>query len=317
MIKNIFTIFINSLLITLFIFIFIYSNDVKEIILFGINIWINNLIPSILPFLLITKLLINYNIIEYLNIIFGKFITKFFKVSNNSTFIIIMSLFTGFPTGSIYIKEFLNKNLISLEEANYLITFTSFSNPLFVISGIGESLLGNKSIGILIYTIHLISGLLISFVYRKNSFNNNAYHNTSIQNNNSFISSLNIAIKESFNILINMLGIILFFLLIISLIRNIIPNLFIKNILTGLLEITSGINFLSKSNIPLNLKASIIGFFISFNGISIHFQIKSIISNTQIKYSKYLSARILQSILCFILIYLICNVYFIYNNNWS
>lgn len=303
MTKKIIDFFINSLLITIFIFVFIYSKDIKETIIYGINIWLYNLIPSILPFLLISKLMIYNNFFYKINNIFGKYLEHIFNISNNSTFVIILSTITGFPTGSIYIKDLLDKNQISVEEANKLITFTSFSNPLFIISFIGEILLKSKRIGIFIYLIHLLTGLSIGLLNKNKTFDYKSINKDT--NKLSFINRLTKSINESFNILANMLGIILFFLIIISIINIIMPHNSIMQFINCFLEITTGVINISQYNLSMRLKASLIGAIISFNGLSIHFQIKSIIDNTQIKYCNYLYARILHSLLCFIIIYLL------------
>ena len=306
--KRIIDFCLNSLLIIIFIYIFLYSNTVKITIIYGINIWINNLIPTLFPFLLISKLLIYYNIIEHLNKIFGYFIEKIYKVSKNSSFIVIISMFTGFPTGSIYIKEMLENNYITIEEANKLITFTSFANPLFVISVIGETLLNNKEIGIFIFIIHLITGLSVGLLFKCDKKSINIVNNNSLKD--SFITILMKSINTSFITLVNMLGIIIFFLIIISLINTIIPNNIFTIILNGIIEITSGITYLTKSKLNLKLVSSLIGAFISFNGISVHFQIKSIIDNTHIKYVYFLFARILHSLLCFVFIFILFDLLF-------
>ena len=281
---------INTLLIIIFVFIFIYSKIVKQTIIYGINIWVKTLFPSIFPFLLVTKLLIYKN----------------FHNKLNKKIVIVLSLLTGFPTGAIYVKELLERNSISLEEANKLIMYTSFSNPIFVISVIGETLLNNKKLGIFIYLVHVLSGLLIGLILRSKS----KYiptKNINNKQNNILIKSIN----ESFETLINILGIVIFFLIIISIINTIIPNNSISIFIKALLELTTGVISICKLKITLRLKISIIGFILSFNGISVHYQIKSIIDDTKIKYCNYLYARIVHSILCFIITYLLFNL--IYN----
>ena len=56
MTKKIIDLLINSLIVIIFVFIFIYSNIVKRTIIYGINIWLNNLLPSMFPFLLVSEL---------------------------------------------------------------------------------------------------------------------------------------------------------------------------------------------------------------------------------------------------------------------
>ena len=303
MTKKLISFLLNSMLIIIFFYIFIYSKIVKETIIFGINLWLHTLIPSIFPFLLISKLLVKYNILNIINNLFGSYIEKLFKISKNSTYVVLLSIISGFPSGSIYIKDLLEKKQISVKEANKLITFTSFSSPLFVISFIGETLLNNRNIGINIYLIHLITGLLVGFLF-KSDINRNI-NNKPINNEESFIKNLIDSLNESFSILINMLGIILFFLIILSLLNTFLPNNIITLLLKGLIEITTGVIYISKSSLSIKLKSSLIGLIISFNGLSIHFQVKNIINNSNINYKNYLIARIIHAVLCFIVVYAI------------
>ncbi len=303
--NNLINILINILLINIFIFLFLYSKDIKENILFAANIWFTNLLPSIFPFLLISNLLINYNFIDYLSNSVGNIIQKLFNLSKNSAYAIVTSIFTGFPTGSIYTRNLLVNKKISIEEANHLIMFTSFSNPLFIISIVGETLLKSKKLGYVIFFIHLITGLIIGIIFKpKDKIINNSY-SEEIKKKKSFIIYLINSINEAFKVLINILGIIIFSLIIITILdKTILNDSIISLILKGLIEITSGITYIANSNISFRLKAAIISGLISFNGISIHLQVKSIISDTKIKYKNFFLARITHAILCFTIVYL-------------
>ncbi len=299
-------ILINILLIVILTYIFLYSNNIKENVIFVISTWKDNLIPSIFPFLLLSNLLIEYGFVNFISKIFGVIVSKIYNLPKKASFAIIGSIFTGFPTGAKYTKDLLINNDINIEDANHLITFTSFSNPIFVISVIGEGLLKSKNIGIIIFIIHLLTGLIIGlFFKKKNSYTYN--NNKLIKYNNSFITNLINSINDSFHILVNILGIIIFFSILIEIIDTFIEKNIVTYIVKGFLEITSSIINISQSNYSLKLKASLIGSFISFNGLSVHFQIKSIIEGTPIQYRKYLIARILHSLLCFICLYLIIN----------
>ncbi len=300
--NNLLFFLVNIILFYLFIFIFLYSSNVKENILYAFDVWTNTLIPSIFPFIIISNLLINYGFIDILSLFLGRFVEFIFNLPKEATYAVIISFFTGFPTGSKYVRDLLDKGMISKEDANHLIMFTNYSNPLFVVSGIGEGMLKSKTLGIIILIMHIISGLLVGFIFKKKRKVVNYKSNKRYQE--SFIKVLTESINNGFRILINMLGIIIFFLIVISIIDKLLPNNIITAILKGIIEITIGINNIARMNINITLKASLIGFIISFSGISVHFQTKSIIENSQIKYKNYLIARIFHAILCFSLTYL-------------
>ena len=71
-----------------------------------------------------------------------------------------------------------------------------------------------------------------------------------------------------------------------------------------LLEITKGLREISCLSLSINIKATLMTFFISFGGLSIHMQIISILSKYKINYLTYFLARIGHAAISSILIYL-------------
>ena len=67
---------------------------------------------------------------------------------------------------------------------------------------------------------------------------------------------------------------------------------------------TQGLKYVSLLNVSLKIKAILSVMFISFGGISIHVQTFSIINESNIKYSPFLIARILHSIIAGILMFI-------------
>lgn len=306
--KTISLLVMTLLIVTTFLLL-IYSSNVMDTVSFSISIWKDNLLPSLFPFFMISELLINYGFIDLLGESLKNFMNKIFHLPGDASFVIIGSLISGFPSSSKYINELLEKGQISLSEAEYLLKFNHFSNPLFVIGTVGTLLLNDKKIGILILIIHIISNFLIAIIFRpkKRVYANqksslikgiNEMHKKRISNNSSFSLILSNSIFKTFKTLLLLLGIITFFLIINSLIRQIIPiNDLSYSIISGLLEMTGGIRNISGLTLPINIKASIITFFLSFGGFSIHMQVMSILSNTSIKYLPYLVSRILHGII--------------------
>lgn len=304
------------LVITTCLFL-IYSNEVMDAVTFSISIWKDNLLPSLFPFFIISELLIHYGFIELLSDSLYKIMNRLFHLPGEASFVIIGSLISGFPSSSKYINELLEKEKISIKDAEYLLKFNHFSNPLFVIGTIGVLLLNNRKMGLLILLVHIISNFLIAIIFRPkesiNSYNTTSFfsginkmNKKRIDNNSSFVTILTNSIFKTFKTLLLLLGIITFFLIINTLIKQILPTSeLISSIISGLLEMTGGIRNVSSLNIPINIKASIITFFISFGGFSIHMQVMSILSNTKVRYFPYFISRLLHGILSSSIIYII------------
>ena len=110
-------IIIIFLLIILFIYLINANYFIYSFLSYTKNFY-TKLFPSAFIFYLISNLLIDYKFVEL--------ISKILHINGSIFYILLMSIISGFPSGSKYIKDLLNKNIITSNYANYLIIFTHF-----------------------------------------------------------------------------------------------------------------------------------------------------------------------------------------------
>ena len=281
---------IMFILIIISILLLINSNIIINTVVYSINIFKKSIFPSLLPFFIISELLINYGFIEFISKLF-KPLMKLFKINPNASFILVMSMISGFPSNSKYTKDLYLKGIINEYDASKILMFTHFSNPLFIMGAISITFLHNKKIGLFILIIHYLTNFIIGLLLRNLIKTDINITNIDKQESKSFSIVLKEAILNSFNTLFLILGTIIVFLIITNLLNEYIAfNTLIKGIISGILEMTGGISNISSLNISLKLKSTLIGMILSFGGISVHMQVKSIIADTPIKYHPYLLA---------------------------
>ena len=293
------------MVITFFVILILFNSvEIMESIRLSFSICINNLFPSLIPFMLISNILINYNFIDDISEIFGSAMNKFFNVSKTCSFAFIMSIISGTPSNSKYLKDLLNNKVISIEDCKKCLNFCHFTNPIFVLGTIGYTFLNDKKLGLIILISHYISSILIGFAngkYKNELIEKNL---NSMKNKKSFISILNDSISNVISTLLLILGIITTCLILTCILNKILfLNENIK-FLYGLVELTQGLKYLSLSNLNIFLKAMIASFLISFGGFCIHIQVFSILDNKKIRYIPYLLSRLIHGILSFILTYI-------------
>ena len=270
----------------LFLYFSIINNKlINTSIISSINLWVTKVFPSLFPMILINNILIDYN--------FPYYIIKLFKNNGLKYYVMILSLLSGSPSNAIIIKELYQNNSIDENDANKLLTYTFFSNPIFLVTML--SLLFEINIVWKIIIISYLSNFIISFIFKINPTNLK-----SLKNKKHSISN---SITKTMSTLIMILGTIVFYILlstfIITLFKfNSINSVFIK----GFLELTQGLNSFQNININLFLKELIAITFISFGGLSIHAQIKSILSDTNLSYKYFLYGRLLSIIISVVLL---------------
>ena len=280
------------------IFIFKNNKEVANVILEAVNLFFKKVFVSLFPMFILNDILINLNIPYYFYLLFNKLFLKVFHTSGLGAYVFIMSLISGTPSNAYILKELVELEKLSIEEANHFLTFTYFSNPLFLT--VMLSTIFNARIVLKIILCHYIANIIIGILMRNKApkiVTNQKY--TQNKSKSSIIKSIN----KSISTLLMILGTICFYMLLTFIITNLLPdNPLIKTLISGFLEITNGLNTITSLNIFIQIKEIIASAIISFGGLSIHTQIKAILENTNMNYSYFLKGRIMQSIISVILI---------------
>ena len=321
--KKILTFIITLIILIIGIEIILKSEYVMKSVSFSLSLWKDNIFPSLFPFFVISNLLINFGFASFLGELLKTLIYKIFRLKGEASFVIVMSMLSGFPSSAKYIRELYDKEIINEHEASKLLTFTHFSNPLFILGTISIMFLNNKEVGLLILICHYISNLFISLIFRNYYVSKkdtskvslrkalNLMYEKRMESGKSFGLMISNAITSSINTSLFILGTISMFLIITTIIdQNINLNPYNQSILNGVLEMTQGLKHISMLPIPLENKTILSTMFISFGGLSVHMQTIGLISDTKIKYLPYLIARILHASISGILVYILFEYWF-------
>jgi len=303
--KIIFNLVYILLIFIITIEVLINNKIVIESVKISFSIWQNNIFPSLFPFFIIGNILINLGLPNILGEIFKNITYKLFKINKNGAFIIILSMLSGFPSSAKYIKEMHINGDINEKEATKLLTFTHFSNPLFILGTLATFYLKNKTLGIIILVSHYLGNFFIGIIFRNYYVSKDSF--ISFSKEKKYFSKIFLnAIYSCIKTLLLILGTLTCFLILSTVISyrlnlNSYHDVFLK----GFLEVTSGLKALSNLNVPLIYKTVIATLFLSFGGFCVNMQVISQISDTDISYKPYFIARfmhlIISSFIAFIL----------------
>jgi len=296
------------IVITLFVLyeVIIKKTLVYNSINYALNIWVNNLIPTLFPFFIISDILINYNFTSYVPKIFKDFCKFLFNITDNMITILMLSIISGFPSNARNTRTLYDKNLITLDEANHILTFSHFSNPLFILTTVAIFFFNDKDVGVILLISHYLSNFFVGILFR-NYFHHNDIDSKKEVNKIDFGNVFIGAIKKSIDTILLICGIVTVFLLLSSIVINTFDfNIYNSMLIKGLLEITIGIEALGKLNLSMIYKAVITSCFLAFGGFSVHMQVMSQIAETEIKYRYFFIGRLYQMIFSGVITYIIC-----------
>ena len=311
-----------TLLLSIAFFILTESKAVMEAVLFSFQIWKNNIFPSLFPFFLLSELLIQYGFVEFLGELLKPVMNRIFRISNQAAFIFVMSIISGFPSNAKYTKALLEEHKINEKEATKILTFTHFSNPLFILGTVSITFLGNREVGFLILFCHYITNLILGLLFRNYYPSPKTDCRVSIRKaitnmtlarqkkKVSFPLILTNALNHTIQTLLFILGVTTTFLIITTLInQHITLPTFHQSILNGFFEMTQGLKYVSLLNIPLKLKGILTVIILSFGGLSVHMQLIGILSKSKIRYFPYFTARVLHATIASLMFFFLFDVW--------
>ena len=304
----------NLLIIIILLFIFfeilfnklIIINTVME----SLNIWVKAIIPSLFPFFVISDLLITYNFIDYIPNKIKKYICRLLNISDSALSILILSMVSGFSSNGRNTHNLYNKGKISMKEASYILMYTHFSSPVFILTTCSLIYLRSEKLGIILLLSHYLSNIIIGILFR--NINNPSLDNSTIKEHKSQNFTINLikSIRSSIDSLLLILGILTVFLIISSLIINIIhSNLYTSAIIRSILEMTLGLKYIASLNISMMHKVILFSAILSFGGLSVHMQVMAQIIEDKISCKYYLIGRVFQVLFSIILSFIFYKIF--------
>lgn len=297
---------------------------------FGFQLWYTTVFPALFPFFIAAELLVSLGFVQVLGLLFEPVMRPIFNLPGCSSLVLVMGFTSGFPVGAILTRNLYEKQMLTADEAERLVSFTNNSSPLFIVGAVGVGMFGNPSAGYLLAAAHYGSNLLLGILWglKKSSphilgpgavrsasgLNPRDKKSEPIPDSIGKIlgSSVNKALQNIlavggfiivFSVLTRMLSYWGFIdLLAASLVRLLsVFNLtypLAYGLSMGIFEITLGAKTVIAANSPELLPALLtVSAILGFSGLSIIAQVMSIIAGLPIRISFYMMTRLVQAVL--------------------
>ena len=132
----------------------------------GLTLCARTVIPSLFPFMVVSELLVSSGAGEALGRLFAGIMRRIFGLSGAGASAVFLGSMCGFPVGARTAVALLDRNAISKEECEHLLTFVSNPSSAFLITAVGVSLYGSRRLGVILYCVVLGCGLLTGLLAR-------------------------------------------------------------------------------------------------------------------------------------------------------
>ena len=302
--------FLTFLIISTIITALISPSDYIAGTLGAFILYAKNVLPALFPFIFFNKMLTMIGSANQLSVMLKKPLGKLYNAPPISGYVMVMSIFCGYPIGSKLTGDLYDSGAITKSECIITNILSAICGPIFIIGTISQ-MLGSAKYGYIIYFAHLLSAFINGFIYRpKQKANNDDYKLTikydDILSKSMLDSIISIAIVGGY------IAIMSFFITLsdkIFLTKGVttlfgyfgISEDITKSVWYGLFEMTRGINSLSQCHLPAVICIPIATFLVTFGGVCIALQSLNYSQKCGMTVFKYLLSKSTQAIIATII----------------
>lgn len=287
----------------------------------GLMLWFQTVLPTLLPFMIVSNLMMQLNVTNCLTSFLYPVIGKPLGLSKSGCYPFLIGMLSGYPVGAKACADLVASSQISLAEGQYLLCFCNNASPMFVISFIAMHCLGiiNKPFLILVilYGSALLTGQIYRLLHKKELHLAKQGTNFHLADSNvptftlpAFVL-LDQTILSAFEVLVKAGGYIILFSILAELVLHLafLPATF-RYFLIGFLELTTGSAAISFSNFSFQKRIVLTNALTSFGGLSSHAQTYSVIIHSELSIKTYFLYKCINSCITAIstLLFLICSI---------
>ena len=276
----------------------------------GLLLWYQNVLPNILPALILSKFLLLTGGDRLLTALFSTAASRFFGLSRRGTYACMIGLLCGYPAGVKTAADLRRQNLLSETEARALIPCLSFPSPMFLTGYIYAGLLAQAvPFWKIALSVYLPPFAALSVSARASGRKKKSTPDPNLSDRPEklpFGRALDEILTDSCLAAVKIGLLMMLFSILTVLFRQLLPDLPLFQMgIGGVLEMTTGSFLAAKSTLSPSLKTTCIVFFICFGGLSVTAQSLSAGKELPLPSFRYLAWKLyhgLASALLFLLL---------------
>ncbi len=319
-------------MLLLTIMLIVFSEHGYHATVGALKLFFEVVFPSLLPFFILSDVLLSTGMVHYLGVWFEPLMRPIFNVPGVGSFVFSMGLAAGYPMDAVLTAKFRKQNLCTKTEGERLLAFSNSADPLFIFGAVAVGMFGQPALGAVLAMAHYASVLMVGLTFRfykrkeggdaKEGVVVRGIHRRAMdammrgrsEDGRAMGKVLNEAISDSVSTLFMIMSFMVLFAVLIrvlsatglmtllevpfgALLRivGMSPHL-VNAAIQGLFEIDLGSAAAAHAAAPLIQKLVLVSGIIAWSGLSVHGQVASVLSDTDISMKPYFAARALHAL---------------------
>lgn len=278
----------------------------------GIALCGNVILPSLFPFFVLSSLVVELGMSQYLGRLLEPVMAPLFRVNGSCATALALGFVGGYPVGARTAIQIYENGQCSRTEAERMLAFCNNSGPAFILGVVGAGVFGSGTVGLLLYLTHLLASLLVGVLFRfyKPQEGPQTRRSRGPQfQAASFPKAFTQSITGAMQSTLNICAFILFFTVflrilahagILKLLGGLLSALlaplgmdqtWAERLLTGLVEVSSGVSSLTEG--AMSGRLSMAAFMLGWAGVSVHCQVLAFLGDSGLSVQTYVAGKLL------------------------
>lgn len=290
----------------------------------GLTLWWRIVFPGLLPFLVLSQMLVAYGLVHAMGAVLDPLLRKGLGVPGVAGWVIPFGLIAGFPAAAEASAQLYTGGRITARQAEKLAAAGHFCNPMLIIVVVGTGFLHKPGLGLLLAAVHGIAGIAAGLTLHKLILQSrrdlyqagpdpvrtgsrlqqmvHSIEEARRLDGRSFGKLLGDTVASAVQTLMMIGGYMLIFAVVIRMVQFHIPGIGPSFILPGLFEVHLGTYAARISSISAPaLQAALLGAILGFSGLCAYLQVRAVLRPAGIGTGGFLLTRILHGSYAYVL----------------
>lgn len=302
----------------------------------GLSLFLNVVFPSLLPFFILSDVLLALGVVHFIGVLFEPLMRPLFNVPGEGAFVLSMGLAAGYPMDAVITSRFRKSGMCTRVEGERMLAFSNTADPLFIFGAVAVGMFSMPALGKTMALAHYLGALLVGLLFRfyglrdpertpeKRRYQGNILRRAASalirareEDGRSFGQILGDAVSDSIKTLWSICGFIVLFATVVRIVEvaGVFPILaaplerlfalagldpsLVRAAVIGLFEIDLGTLAASQAPAALVQQVAVAGAIVAWSGFSVHGQVASVLTDTDIRMGPYVLARLAHAVFAF------------------
>ena len=264
------------------------SRTVAESARGGMRLAVEIILPSVLPFMIFSEIVvavIDFSQLRRTGGLFG----RAFGLSASALGAIVIGTLAGFPIGARMVADAYRSSALSRDEAERAVVIASTPSLAFTVSGVGGGMLGDTRMGLALYFSVVAASLLYGFLTRRGSVP------TVAEGRKKQRLDLSRSISSAATACLGIIVTVTLFSVVTGLLCEVAGESTLLSLILPFIEVSTACSRLC--GIGGGLSLILVAFALGFSGLSVHLQIRSALADTDLGYSRFLRGKLVIGLL--------------------